>query len=310
MDVPVILIEDGHSYEKQALERWLHNNNTSPMTNNVLKSKDFIVNISLKNAIEEFRERQLKAQNCGSSLIPLSVRTGKLPQSLRHKNLPQLRIKICLLGDPGVGKTTLAHDLQFGNDIPKEIYAPTMGPDLITLHLDRLFEDLYAVIINVFDLPGHHQWKDVWKSHYQCHGAIFVCDVSCSSTMKSIEEGWYPTLEKYGFDEFESVLLCNKIDLAKDSDGKIFRDAEQFSTKNNLSVFHTSGLTGKNVKLMFNQLVLSILHNPALSAKLKERIDGRNDDRSMTQEKSTSLPIELNNKTVEEEKKTENSGCC
>ncbi|CAF1607584.1 unnamed protein product, partial [Didymodactylos carnosus] len=63
MDLPVILIEDGRSYEKRELQRWLANHNTSPTTNKVLTSKQFIVNINLKNAIEEFREKQAKAQH-------------------------------------------------------------------------------------------------------------------------------------------------------------------------------------------------------------------------------------------------------
>ncbi|CAF4368108.1 unnamed protein product, partial [Rotaria magnacalcarata] len=32
MDLPVILIEDGRSYEKRELQRWLQNHNTSPTT--------------------------------------------------------------------------------------------------------------------------------------------------------------------------------------------------------------------------------------------------------------------------------------
>lgn len=310
MEIPVILIEDGRSYEKHALERWLENHNTSPITNNILKSKAFIVNISLKSVIEEFRDKQRDAHKYESLSTALVINTGKLPPELQDTKYPQLKIKICLLGDSAVGKSTLIRDLQFGNRISKEGYKATLGPDIVVLHLDRLFEDRYAVVIHVFDLPGETKWRDLWKSQYQCHGVILVCNVTCPETMKSIEEGWYPALEKYGFEEFEGVVLCNKIDLAKDSEGQIFKDAERFSTRNDLSLFHTSGLTGKNVKAMFNQLILSILNSRALLAKLKGNIDDKNNSGSITADQSKSFSIESNNEKNEEKKKTQKSGCC
>jgi len=274
MDMPVILIEDGRSYEKRELQRWLQNHNTSPTTNKDLKCKDFVINISLKNAIEEFREKQTKARHYEALTNTLLIKTGGLPTEFQDKKYSQLRIKICLLGNTAVGKTTIVRHLQFQDRISKGEYLATIGPDIVPLHLDRLFEDRFAVVINVFDLPGDIRHKDVWKHQYQCHGAILVCDITTPSTMKDIEDGWYPTLKKHGFYEFEGVVLCNKIDLAKDSEDQIFKDAERFSTKNNLSLFYTSALTGKNIKTMFNQLVLCILNNRALLAQLKENTRG------------------------------------
>lgn len=53
MKDPVICC-DGHTYERKAIEQWLENNNTSPLTNKVLTSKKLTTNYALKNAIEEF----------------------------------------------------------------------------------------------------------------------------------------------------------------------------------------------------------------------------------------------------------------
>ena len=49
---PVILI-DGHTYERKAIERWLTNNETSPKTNLLLVNKILIPNISIKVMIDE-----------------------------------------------------------------------------------------------------------------------------------------------------------------------------------------------------------------------------------------------------------------
>lgn len=52
MKDPVICC-DGHTYEREAIEKWLEDNNTSPLTNKVLTSKKLTTNYALKNAIEE-----------------------------------------------------------------------------------------------------------------------------------------------------------------------------------------------------------------------------------------------------------------
>ncbi|CAF1205295.1 unnamed protein product [Rotaria magnacalcarata] len=273
MNIPVILIEDGRSYEKTALERWLINNNTSPMTNKVLKSKEFIINISLKNAIEEFREKQTKSQHYQEVSTALEIKTGALPQKFKDKKYCQLLIKICLLGDRYVGKTSILKYLQFQDQISNKVYAATVGPDMATLHLNRLFKNRYAVSIVLFDLPGETKWRDLWKSQYQCHGAILVCDVTNPKTLRNIEESWYPALKEYGYDIFEGVTLCNKSDLTEDLKDEIYKDAEQFSIRNNMPLFYTSAITGKNVQIMFNQLVLSILNNNVLVNRLKESVN-------------------------------------
>ncbi len=318
MGTPVILIEDGRSYEKHALERWLHNHDTSPITNKVLKRKDFILNINLKNAIEDFREKQAKLQLCETLSNAIEIKSGRLPSDFQHGNYPQLRIKICMLGNSGVGKTSIVQHLRFQDQISKQGYVATVGPDIITLHLESLFEDRYAVVIHIFDLPGELQWKDVWKNHYQCHGAILVCNVAESETMSAIENEWYPRLQQYGFPEFESTLLCNKIDLAEDFEDQIFKDAERFSTNNNLSLFYTSALTGKNVKSMFNQLVLCILNNRSLMTQLKENAYGTAGPDNSRQESNTQQitggleHVTLNKQTTRKKKnkQAKDSSCC
>jgi len=51
MEDPVILM-DGHTYERDAIERWLDSHNTSPKTNVQLTSRSIISNHTLKQQIE------------------------------------------------------------------------------------------------------------------------------------------------------------------------------------------------------------------------------------------------------------------
>eukprot|EP00041_Stephanoeca_diplocostata_P026395 m.711859 g.711859 ORF g.711859 m.711859 type:complete len:646 (+) comp22955_c0_seq3:586-2523(+) len=47
---------DGHSYERLAIERWLRDKDTSPITGEVLSHKNLTTNVTLRKAIEEWEE--------------------------------------------------------------------------------------------------------------------------------------------------------------------------------------------------------------------------------------------------------------
>merc|ERR1711964_81348 len=57
MEEPVILIEDGQTYEKEALDDWLLINDISPNTGKVLGSKKSITHLALKNAIPHYKQK-------------------------------------------------------------------------------------------------------------------------------------------------------------------------------------------------------------------------------------------------------------
>ena len=50
---PIVLVSDGYSYEKEAIENWLKTNNISPVTGKILESKECIKNFTLEEFINE-----------------------------------------------------------------------------------------------------------------------------------------------------------------------------------------------------------------------------------------------------------------
>ena len=52
--VDPVILADGHTYERHAIERWLREHGTSPRTNAHLPHREVIPNHSLRNAIEEY----------------------------------------------------------------------------------------------------------------------------------------------------------------------------------------------------------------------------------------------------------------
>ena len=62
---PVILGVTGHTYERQAIEKWLESNNTDPISGEVLENRTLTPNFALREAIEDYvklRERKQKPE--------------------------------------------------------------------------------------------------------------------------------------------------------------------------------------------------------------------------------------------------------
>ena len=57
MDDPVIT-SDGHTFERSAIEAWLSNNNTNPMTGSEIKSKALTPNFALRDACAAYKAKQ------------------------------------------------------------------------------------------------------------------------------------------------------------------------------------------------------------------------------------------------------------
>jgi hypothetical protein len=69
--------EDGHSYEREAIEQWLLNSDISPMTGAILSKKDLIPSINLRNSIEEWRAAQFnRIQFSELVLDPVEIGRG------------------------------------------------------------------------------------------------------------------------------------------------------------------------------------------------------------------------------------------
>lgn len=70
MSDPVIAA-DGHTYEREGIERWFETHETSPVTREALESRRLLPNRAMKSMIEQWREEQ----------------KGVVPQQRRLKNL-------------------------------------------------------------------------------------------------------------------------------------------------------------------------------------------------------------------------------
>lgn len=57
-----VIAEDGHTYEKDAIENWLEKSPTSPMTRQQISSEKLIPNLALKQLIDQWKDEQRRSK--------------------------------------------------------------------------------------------------------------------------------------------------------------------------------------------------------------------------------------------------------
>lgn len=163
--------------------------------------------------------------------------------------------KICLIGDFGVGKTSLIRrfvERQFSDQ-----YLSTVGVKISrkTVEIEGVKEqDKLSLQLMIWDLEGHTKFKSIAPSYLQgASGAIVVADVTRQETLDRIIEhlNLFFSINPKGF----IIVALNKSDLFEEEKIEKFLELYQFPEQERvLSIHSTSAKTGKDVDLIFLKL--------------------------------------------------------
>lgn len=175
------------------------------------------------------------------------------------KHRPNSRIKLLLLGEGTVGKTTLKH--QFLTGTFTQNYIATLGADFAS-H-DFTHSSGLRVSLSIWDLAGQTSQAMLRKSFFSgARGALLLYDVTNQRSFEVLSKNWLEPLEQTLGNRPPTLLLANKVDLANQrviytADGEAY--AEEMAQKGwQTSYIETSGKEGIRVNDSFDQLVSAI----------------------------------------------------
>ena len=167
--------------------------------------------------------------------------------------------KICLLGNGGVGKTSVIHRNLTGSFI--DDMKMTIG---LAIHVKRMKINGEEIFLQIWDFAGEDRFRFIAPSYFAgSNDGVFIYDITRLRSFINLEE-WLNVLElneKKLEEKLPFLLVGNKIDLEEKRVVKNY-DAKEMATKYNFhDFFECSAKTGENVDKIFETIAHAISNN-------------------------------------------------
>jgi len=170
-----------------------------------------------------------------------------------------MKVKVCFIGDAGVGKTSLIK--RYVLDVFDDRYIATIGTKVtkkVVEVKDPESGESVRVMMLVWDIMGQKGFRELLREAYffGAHGAIAVCDVTNRETLDELRY-WIKALTDVA-GEVPLVFVGNKVDLENSA---VLRedDIKSLSSKYDAPEFMGSAKTGQNVDAFFKALAERIV---------------------------------------------------
>lgn len=150
-------------------------------------------------------------------------------------------IKILLLGDVSVGKTSIF--LQFAENSFQENRLSTIGIDFRNKEI--MLDDNKRINISIWDTSGQERFRAITKNYYKnAHGFLLVYDVTVQKTFDSIKN-WISSIKEYANPDIQFMIIANKCD----SDKRVVTtfEGQKIAEQYECLYMETSAKQGKNI---------------------------------------------------------------
>jgi len=166
-------------------------------------------------------------------------------------------LKVIILGDSGVGKTSLMN--QYVNKKFSNQYKATIGADFLT---KEVMVDDRLVTMQIWDTAGQERFQSLGVAFYRgADSCVLAFDVNVAKTFENLDSWRDEFLIQAGPrdpDNFPFVVLGNKIDL----DSRVVSQKRALAwctAKGNIPYFETSAKEAINVEQAFQVIARNAL---------------------------------------------------
>jgi len=167
----------------------------------------------------------------------------------KEGNTKALGVKIVLLGDAGVGKSSLCQ--RYINNTISDNYEVTIGGAY--LQKEVTLDSGFKIKLHIWDTGGEERYRAMAPLYYRdAQAALLVYDVNDSRTFQSLDY-WVRELDEKVRDENMVLIIAgNKCDLP----GRKVKEDQVKSFADNVGIkyFDVSAKTGTNINELFTEL--------------------------------------------------------
>ncbi|BFZ19284.1 hypothetical protein BsWGS_22323 [Bradybaena similaris] len=157
-------------------------------------------------------------------------------------------IKICLLGDSGVGKSSIV--MRFVTNTFKSALESTIGASFMT---KTIVVDGDTFKFQIWDTAGQEKYRALAPMYYRgSAAAIIVYDVTRETSFHAVK-AWVHELQRHGPSKIVIAIAGNKCDL-EDLREVRYNDAEEYAREIGAIFCETSAMTASNVPELFDSV--------------------------------------------------------
>ncbi len=158
----------------------------------------------------------------------------------------RLLFKVVIVGDGGIGKSTMVQRLSTGLFIPQKI---TIGTDLAIENIQ--IDENTTVNLQIWDFAGERRFRIFLPNYARgASGCVLCYDITRRTSFESLEE-WYGIVKNNAVNPV-FILVGEKLDLADIRRSVDSSQAEEFKENHKIErFFETSSKSGENNKKIF-----------------------------------------------------------
>ena len=226
-----------------------------------------------------------------------------------------LTIKTVLIGDSGVGKTSIIK--QFSNDEFDPECVSSIGGQY---NSKKMTINDKEIKLDLWDTAGQDRYRSLAKIFYQdAKIIVFVYDITSIKSFEGIKNYWYKQIQSNSDKEAILALAGNKSDLYINEEVKT-QDAKEFADSIGAIFQTTSAKSNIGIDLLFKNIVKKYL-NPdydyrkdeenekkIYKAKKENQIKERNENDDFNENNISMNSIKLYNDFVK--KSSKKNFCC
>eukprot|EP00045_Choanoeca_perplexa_P023021 m.11645 g.11645 ORF g.11645 m.11645 type:complete len:207 (+) comp9867_c0_seq1:167-787(+) len=178
-------------------------------------------------------------------------------------------LKLCLLGDAGCGKSSIAQ--QFVHGHCPTVLEPTIGASFLTKTID--INDTTCKFA-LWDTAGQEKYRGLAPMYYRgAAAAVIVYDITRRDTFQHVRS-WVNELSTMGPAGVMLAIAGNKADL-EDRRQVTLKEGKEYATSVGALFLETSALKSTGVVNLFEQLGMNVIKHqpePAIAPKPQGQI--------------------------------------
>lgn len=197
-------------------------------------------------------------------------------------NLPVFNFRLIVLGDAGVGKTSLVHCLWKGKPCRYD-YEATIGVEFTKIPIS--LSNGTKINLDIWDTAGQETYRSLIDLYYRDKaGVVLVFDVCSRSSFESLSH-WFRQIQSKSLNEKIVVILVgNKIDKEERGMRKVSRkEGEAWAKDKGFLYMETSVKSNINISQVFQHLGDEIY-------KVHQKFEGRKLQRTQVLPQGITLP--------------------